>query len=97
LELHREANIIPKISSIKQMRTEMDAKLEHITALMAQHNPASLDLDALRRRALERVDDMRRDLVKAVDEWVGIMRGHLLSSLGFDDLAKTRNEMEKLS
>jgi hypothetical protein len=43
------------------------------------------------------VDEMRRDLVKAVDEWVAIMRGHLLGSLGFDDLARMRTEMEKLS
>jgi hypothetical protein len=75
----------------------MDGKLEHIAALMSQNSPAQLDLDALRRRALERVDDMRRDLVKAVDEWVTIMRGHLLSSLGFDDLARMRGEMEKLT
>lgn len=67
LELHREANLIPKISSIKQMRAEMEGKLDHIADTIARNSPAQLDVDALRRRALERVDDMRRDLVKAVD------------------------------
>jgi len=75
--------VIPKIHSIKQVRAEMEDKLEHITSIMKNQNPAHIDLDGLRKRSLERVEDMRRDLMRAVDEWVGIMRGHLLASIGF--------------
>jgi hypothetical protein len=39
---------------------------------------------------------MRRDLVKAVDEWISIMKSHLMNSLGFDDMGKMKSEMEKL-
>lgn len=96
LELHREANVIPKIQSIKQVRAEMEDKLEHISALMTGHSPAQIDVEGIRRKALDRIDDMRKDIVRAVDEWVAIMRSHLLSSLGFDEMAKVKAEMEKL-
>jgi hypothetical protein len=84
LELHREANVIPKIQSIKQVRAEMEDKLEHISSLMNGHSPAQIDVEGIRRKALDKIDDMRKDIVRAVDEWVAIMRSHLLSSLGFD-------------
>ena len=74
----------------------MDGKLEHMIELMNRNNPAQIDVDGLRRRALDKIDEMRKDLVKAVDEWIGIMKGHLMGSLGFDEIAKMRVEMEKL-
>jgi len=69
----------------------MEEKLEHITGIMQNQNPAHVDLDGLRKRSLDRVEEMRRDLIRAVDEWVGIMRGHLLASIGFEDMMKTKN------
>lgn len=39
---------------------------------------------------------MRKDLIRAIDDWVGIMRNHLLSTLGFEDVNKAKLEMEKL-
>jgi len=39
---------------------------------------------------------MRKDLIRAIDDWVGIMRNHLLSTLGFEEVNKVKNEMERL-
>ena len=39
---------------------------------------------------------MRKDLIRAIDDWVAIMRNHLLSTLGFEDVNKNKSEMEKL-
>jgi hypothetical protein len=78
------------------MRVDMDKKLEHIVNLMNKSNPAQIDIDNIRRGALDKIDEMRKDLIKAVDEWITIMKGHLMSSLGFDDVSKMKLEMEKL-
>jgi hypothetical protein len=64
--------------------------------IMNKCNPTLIDVDSIRHRALDRIDEMRKDLVKAVDEWINIMKGHLMSSLGFDDISKMKVEMEKL-
>jgi hypothetical protein len=39
---------------------------------------------------------MRKDVVRAVEEWVGIMRQHLLQNIGINDMTATKKEMEKL-
>ena len=39
---------------------------------------------------------MRKDLIKAIDDWVGIMRNQLLSTLGFEEVSKAKMEMERL-
>lgn len=72
------------------MRAEMEGKLDHMIGLMSKSSPNQIDVDNLRRRALDRIDDLRRDLVKAVDEWVSIMKSHLLSSLGFEEVGKMK-------
>lgn len=36
---------------------------------------------------------MRKDIIRAVDDWIGILKGHLLSTLGFEEVAKTKAEM----
>jgi hypothetical protein len=42
--MHREANIVPKIISIRQLRSDMDSKIEHIISVMNSQNPHLLDL-----------------------------------------------------
>ena len=96
LEIHREANIIPKIMSIKQLRGDMDQKMDHIISVMNSQNPNLLDLEGLRKGVLDKVQTMRKDLIRAIDDWVGIMRNHLLSTLGFEEVNKVKNEMERL-
>ncbi len=39
---------------------------------------------------------MRKDLIRAIDDWVAIMRNHLLSTLGFEEVNKAKVEMERL-
>lgn len=39
---------------------------------------------------------MRKDLIRAVEDWVTILKNHLFTSLGFEEVAKTKLEMEKL-
>ena len=39
---------------------------------------------------MEKVDNMRKDLIRAVEDWVGILKNHLLGTLGFDDVAKAK-------
>lgn len=34
----------------------MDGKLEHMMELMTRNNPAQIDVDGLRRRALDKID-----------------------------------------
>jgi hypothetical protein len=63
---------------------------------MNTQNPHSLDLEGLRKGVLDRIDNMRKDLLRAVEDWVSILRGHLISTLGFEEVGKARNEMEKL-
>jgi hypothetical protein len=53
--MHREANIIPKIMSIKQLRGEMDQKMDHIISVMNSQNPNLLDLEGLRKNVLDKV------------------------------------------
>ena len=74
----------------------MDSKLDHIMNLMSRNSPSQIDVEGIRRRALDKIDQMRRDLVKAVDQWISIMKAHLMNSLGFDDMGKMKMEMEKL-
>ena len=78
------------------MRIDMDSKLDHIMNLMSRNSPSQIDVESIRRRALDKIDQMRRDLVKAVDQWISIMKAHLMNSLGFDDMGKMKMEMEKL-
>ena len=66
LELHREANHIPKIMSLRQLKGEMEKKIEHITHLMNSQNPNSLELEGLRKYVTDKVDGMRKDLIRAV-------------------------------
>lgn len=44
----------------------------------------------------DKVDNMRKDLIRAIDDWVTILRNHLLTTLGFEEVAKTKVEMERL-
>lgn len=83
--------MIPKIMSIRQLRGEMEMKIEQITHLIGSQNTSLMDIDLLRKQALEKVESMRKDLVRAVDDWIGILKGHLLSTLGFEEVAKTKN------
>lgn len=39
---------------------------------------------------------MRREMIKVVDEWVGIMRNHLLDTIGFNEINEIKMEMSKL-
>jgi ketopantoate hydroxymethyltransferase len=66
LELHREANCIPKIMSIRQLRGEMEGKIEHIIGIMDTQNPNALEVEGLRKHVAEKIDSMRRDLIRAV-------------------------------
>lgn len=61
----------------------MELKIDHIVNVMNSQNPSKLDLDGLRKNVLERIDSMRKDLVRAIDDWVGILRSHLIGTLGF--------------
>ena len=45
---------------------------------------------------MDKVDGMRKELVKAVEDWVGILKNHLLSTLGFEEVNKSKAEMERL-
>jgi len=38
-------------------------------------------VDAIRRRALDKIEDMRKRLIKSVEEWISTMREHLLATL----------------
>ena len=49
------------------MRVEMDNKLDYLMNIMSKNNPAHIDVDNIKRKALEKIDEMRRDLIKAVD------------------------------
>ena len=63
---------------------------------MNTQNPHSLDLEGLRKNVIDRIDNMRKDLLRAVEDWVAILRNHLVSTLGFEEVGKAKNEMEKL-
>jgi hypothetical protein len=58
--------MIPKIVSIRQLRGEMENKIEHISRLMSSQNPSHLELDALRKHVVEKIDSMKKDLVRAI-------------------------------
>lgn len=49
------------------MRVEMDSKLEHLINIMSKNNPSQIDVDGVRKKALDKIDEMRKDLIKAVD------------------------------
>ena len=53
-------------------------------------------MDTLRKHVAEKVDGMRKDLIRAVEDWVLILKNHLFGSLGFEELARTKVEMERL-
>lgn len=74
----------------------MESKIEHITHQMNSQNPNLLDLDGLKKHVIDKIEAMRKDLIRAVDDWVGILKGHLLSSLGFEEVTKVKAEMERL-
>lgn len=82
--------------SIRQLRGDMETKIEQITHLIGSQNPSLMDIDSLRKHALDKVESMRKDLMRAVDDWIGILKGHLLNTLGFEDVAKNKAEMERL-
>ena len=44
----------------------------------------------------DKIDGMRKDLIRAVEDWVSILKSHLFGSLGFEEVAKTKVEMERL-
>ena len=74
----------------------MELKIDHIVNVMQSQNPSALDLDGLRKNVLERIDAMRKDLVRAIDDWVGILRNHLIGTLGFEEVGRAEGEMERL-
>ena len=52
--------------SLRQLKGEMEKKIEHITHLMNSQNPNSLELEGLRKYVTDKVDGMRKDLIRAV-------------------------------
>jgi septum formation topological specificity factor MinE len=55
-----------------------------ISHLMIENNPLKIDVEAIRKGCLDKVEEMRRELMRAVDDWVNIMRSHLMQSIGFE-------------
>lgn len=78
---------------MKQVRGELEGKLDHIASLMSNRSPNFIDVDEVRRKTLDKVEEMRKDVVRAVEEWVGIMRDHLLQNMGINDMISTKKEM----
>jgi hypothetical protein len=38
------------------MRIDMDSKLDHIMNLMSRNSPSQIDVEGIRRRALDKID-----------------------------------------
>lgn len=89
-------NVIPKIVSIRQLRGEMENKIEKLCILMTSQNPSQLDLDSLKRLVVDKIDHMKKDLVRAIDDFVKVLKEHMLTSLGFEEVTKAKHEMERL-
>jgi len=51
---------------------------------MNSQNPNLLDLEGIKKQVLDKIETMRKDLIRAIEDWVAIMRNHLLSTLGFE-------------
>ena len=60
--------------SIKQVKIDMEEKIKRLAAITSKASGSQLDIESTKKRAIERIDEMRRDLIRAVDDWVGIMR-----------------------
>jgi len=63
---------------------------------MNNSSPNFFNVEGIKRKTLDKIEEMRKDVVRAVEEWVGIMRDHLLQNMGVNDMATTKKEMEKL-
>jgi len=63
---------------------------------MNNSSPNFFNVEEIKRKTLDKIEEMRKDVVRAVEEWVGIMRDHLLQNMGVNDMATTKKEMEKL-
>ena len=68
----------------------MEQKIEHIAQLVNSQNTNSVEVDHLRKHVIDKIDSMRKDLIRAIEDWVSILKNNLFNSLGFDDLARTK-------
>ena len=75
----------------------MQDKLNNITSFIATNSQKQIEVDAIRRRALDKIEDMRKRLIKSVEEWISTMREHLLATLRIEQMIKLKEQMEKLS
>ena len=62
----------------------MEVKIDQITNMMNSQNPNAVELEGLRKHVTDKIDNMRKDLIRAVEDWVSILKNHLLTSLGFE-------------
>jgi hypothetical protein len=47
--------MVPRIQSLKQVRAELEEKLDYISGLMQNNSPNSFDVEELRRKTLDKV------------------------------------------
>ena len=55
LEMHREDNVLPKVVSIRQLKGEMEHKIEHIVHLVNSQNPQNIELDSLKKHVADKI------------------------------------------
>ena len=74
----------------------MEGKIEHISSVLNSQNPQGLEVETLKKIVIDKIDGMRKDLIRAVEDWVSILKNHLVGTLGFEEVSKTKQEMERL-
>jgi len=68
----------------------MEQKIEHISQLVNSQDTNSVEVDHLRKHVIDKIDSMRKDLIRGIEDWVSTFKNNLFNDLGFDGLARTK-------
>ena len=65
----------------------MNLKAEKILNFMQQNNPKVVlnDISWLKMQAVNKIQDMKAEVIKAFDEWAKILENHILEDLAHEE------------
>ena len=88
IAIHKETNSFPNICTLKQLKQDMNFKLsEMVQFMMAEENhPKCIDADSIRKESNSKIDDIRREMIMVVEDWVLKLRNSVVNNVGYEEL-----------
>ena len=76
----------------------MNFKLgEIVQFMMAEENhPKCIDTDSIRKESNSKIDEIRREIIMVVEDWILKLRNSVINNVGYEELNMIKKEMHTL-